>query len=87
MYESRNQLTEALAKRLNGLFIWAIDQDALDNKLLNAVLYPDGLGKFRDQNGAGNDGSQWETQPLTYCQWSGKTNITPFTSHYFGNPG
>jgi chitinase len=60
-------------KRLNGLFIWAIDQDTTDNKLLDAVLYPDGLGKFKEQNGAGNDGSQWESQPLTYCQWSGET--------------
>ncbi len=37
------------------------------------MLYPDGLGKFKDQNGAGNDGSEWESQPLTYCQWSGET--------------
>jgi hypothetical protein len=44
---------------------------------LDAVLYPDGLGKFKDQNGAGNDGSQWESQPLTYCQWSGETLLSP----------
>lgn len=43
--------------RLLGLFIWSIDLDTLDHAALNAVLYPTGLGKFREQNGVGAQGS------------------------------
>lgn len=36
---------------LRGLFIWAVTQDTHDNALLDAVLQPDGLGKFKNKNG------------------------------------
>lgn len=55
------------------MFIWATDQDTLDNDLLNAVLQPDGLGKFKDKNGVGGSGSDWESVDLEEgCFWSGK---------------
>lgn len=72
--------TELNLFRLLGLFIWAVDQDTTDNELLDAVLWPDGLGKFTDQNGAGNDGNSWQTQPVTSCYWSGKQHL--FQSQY-----
>ncbi len=56
---------------LRGLFIWAIDQDTLDNSLLNAVLQPDGLGKFAKKNGVGNDGQDWQPGSTSGCDWSG----------------
>jgi chitinase len=70
--------------RLLGLFIWAIDQDTLDNELLDAVLWPDGLGKFSERNGAGNDGNSWDTQPVTYCHWSGKYLCPIYRYTYLG---
>ena len=58
---------------LRGLFIWAIDQDTYENSLLDAVLQPDGLGKFRDVNGAVGDGQDWRTVDLDgSCFWSSK---------------
>ncbi|KXH60486.1 glycosyl hydrolase family 18 [Colletotrichum salicis] len=63
---------------LRGLFIWAIDQDNLDNDLLNAVLQPDGLGKFKKRNGVGADGSDWKKVDLDgRCFWSGCEDDCP----------
>ncbi|GJC84621.1 putative chitinase 10 [Colletotrichum liriopes] len=56
---------------LRGLFIWAIDQDTMENDLLNAVLQPEGLGKFKQRNGVGGDGSDWKKVDLDgRCFWS-----------------
>lgn len=35
--------------------IWAVDLDDSQNSALNALLQPDGLGKFRKQNGVGSN--------------------------------
>ncbi|KAH8682064.1 hypothetical protein BX600DRAFT_429956 [Xylariales sp. PMI_506] len=49
---------------LRGLFVWAIDQDDSTHDALNALLYPDGLGKFATQNGigSGSDFGSWTLQ-------------------------
>ncbi|KAI8944631.1 carbohydrate-binding module family 18 [Xylaria longipes] len=55
---------------LRGLFIWAIDQDTLNSTLLDAVLQPEGLGKFGKHNGVGNDGQDWISGSMIGCDWS-----------------
>ncbi|KAL2757510.1 glycoside hydrolase family 18 protein [Sodiomyces alcalophilus JCM 7366] len=56
---------------LRGLFIWAIDQDDYDNSMLDAVLQPDGLGKFKKRNGVGGDGQDWTSVDMEGgCYWS-----------------
>lgn len=41
--------------RLLGIFIWGIDLDNKNHDALNAVLQPDGIGKFRQRNGVGSN--------------------------------
>lgn len=55
----------ANAQGLGGLFIWAVDQDDATHDLLNALLWPDGLGKFARQNGISSNGHYNEWSPLT----------------------
>jgi len=50
--ETLKQKVEFASKRgLGGLMIWAVDLDTPKWDALDALLQPDGLGKFRDQNG------------------------------------
>ena len=58
--------------RLRGLFIWAVTQDTDKNDLLDAVLQPDGLGKFKRRNGVHSDVDDWDTKSPDKCQFSGK---------------
>lgn len=58
--------------RLRGLFIWAVTQDTAQNDLLNAVLQPDGLGKFKNRNGIHSGADYWDTTTLDYCIFSGE---------------
>ncbi|KAK4118089.1 glycoside hydrolase family 18 protein [Parathielavia appendiculata] len=55
---------------LRGLFIWAVTQDTANNDLLDAVLQPDGLGKFRDRNGVHSGIDDWDTRVLDRCVFS-----------------
>jgi chitinase len=60
---------------LLGLFIWAIDLDSLNHDALNAVLYPEGLGAFKDRNGVGTFGtSDYGTAAVTSCALGGMTS-------------
>lgn len=47
---------------LGGLMIWAIDLDDKKNSALDALLQPDGLGKFSKQNGVSLDLGNWIRQ-------------------------
>ncbi len=58
---------------LRGLFIWAVTQDTAQNDLLNAVLQPDGLGKFRKRNGVQSGADYWDTTTPDHCVFSGKS--------------
>lgn len=40
--------------------------------MLNAVLSPDGLGKFRRRNGVHSAADDWDTKVLDRCSFSGK---------------
>ncbi|KLU89887.1 hypothetical protein MAPG_08856 [Magnaporthiopsis poae ATCC 64411] len=55
---------------LRGLFIWAVTQDTHKNDLLNALLQPDGLGKFKDRNGLRSDIDDWKSKTFNNCQFS-----------------
>jgi hypothetical protein len=69
------------AYRLLGLFIWAIDEDTDNHDLLNAVLYPDGLGKFAAQNSDGyTDNSNYTTVEISQCLWTGTDTHFSFYS-------
>lgn len=58
--------------RLLGLMIWAIDLDDRQHSALDAVLWPDGLGKFKAQNGVGSRPTQeWNSGTDNQCEWSG----------------
>ena len=60
---------------LLGLFIWAIDLDTLNHTALNAVLYSEGLGVFKDQNGMGTFGtSDYGTAAVTSYVLGGMTS-------------
>jgi len=56
---------------LRGLFIWAVTQDTAEGTLLDAVLQPDGLGKFRERNGVQTEVDPWETRLGDQCTFSG----------------
>ncbi len=56
---------------LRGLFIWAVTQDSKDWNMLDAVLYPDGLGKFRERNGYHEDvDGDWKSRGDDNCYLS-----------------
>ncbi|KAK4108057.1 glycoside hydrolase family 18 protein [Canariomyces notabilis] len=54
---------------LRGLFIWAVTQDTA-GRLLDAVLQPDGLGKFKERNGVQSEVDPWETRLGDKCAFS-----------------
>lgn len=60
---------------MRGLFIWALTQDTDKNDLLDAVLQPDGLGKFKDRNGVHSDVDDWDTKTPDQCVFSGKARL------------
>lgn len=55
---------------LRGLFIWAVTQDTAEGTMLNAVLQPDGLGKFKKRNGVQSEVDPWETRVGDKCSFS-----------------
>ncbi|KAK6341164.1 hypothetical protein TWF696_008250 [Orbilia brochopaga] len=67
----KQKVDYANKRGLLGLFIWAVDLDDASHNALDAVLYPKGLGKFKSQNGVGNNGqSDWTLVTGNGCEWS-----------------
>ncbi|KAL8366129.1 hypothetical protein RB595_004752 [Gaeumannomyces hyphopodioides] len=60
----------ANSQGLRGLFIWAVTQDTAKNDLLNALLQPDGLGKFKKRNGVRSAVDDWDTKTFDNCEFS-----------------
>ncbi|KAK2051178.1 hypothetical protein LY76DRAFT_676697 [Colletotrichum caudatum] len=61
----------AETKGLLGLAVWAINMDDGANTLLNATLYPVGLGKFSLTTGTGqSDSSNCTNVENSACAWS-----------------
>jgi chitinase len=65
-FDDRDTLQEKVKfandEHLGGLMIWAIDLDDSKNSALDALLQPDGLGKFATQNGVKTGLDDWVRQ-------------------------
>ncbi|KAH7038273.1 glycosyl hydrolases family 18-domain-containing protein [Microdochium trichocladiopsis] len=70
-YDSRQTLQQKVKYAneigLLGLMIWAIDLDDSKNSALDALLQPDGLGKFRKRNGVNSNLGDFVNQGAS-CQ-------------------
>ncbi|KAH8895448.1 glycoside hydrolase [Thozetella sp. PMI_491] len=60
----------ANSQGLRGLFIWAITQDTTNHTMLNAVLQPEGLGKFKEKNRVHSDIDDWDGKSPDKCVFS-----------------
>ncbi|KAK1971060.1 hypothetical protein LY78DRAFT_568603 [Colletotrichum sublineola] len=74
-YEDRNSIIEkvkyAKSKGLLGVAIWAIDLDDDNHNLLNATLYPGGLGSLSLKTGTTHvDSSNYTNVDISACFWS-----------------
>lgn len=74
-FESRDSIIEkvkyAKSKGLLGLAAWAVDMDDDAHTLLNATLYPVGLGRFSLTTGTGHsDSSNYTNVEISACAWS-----------------
>ncbi|KAI3537270.1 glycosyl hydrolase family 18 [Colletotrichum abscissum] len=74
-YEDRNSIIKkvkyAQGKGLLGIAVWSIDLDDDDHHLLNATLYPGGLGSFALATGTDQaDSSNYTSVEISSCAWS-----------------
>ncbi|GKT50966.1 mutanase Pc12g07500 [Colletotrichum spaethianum] len=74
-YEDRNSIIEkvkyAKSKGLLGVAAWAIDLDDDNHQLLNATLYPGGLGSLSLTTGTNHDdSSNYTNVDISSCSWS-----------------
>ncbi|KAH9230227.1 glycoside hydrolase family 18 protein [Colletotrichum gloeosporioides 23] len=74
-YEDRKSIIEkvkyAKSKGLLGLALWSIDLDDNDHRLLNATLYPGGLGSLSLTTGTNHDdSSNYTGVDISQCSWS-----------------
>ncbi|KAK1639955.1 glycosyl hydrolases family 18-domain-containing protein [Colletotrichum phormii] len=74
-YEDRDSIIKkvkyAQGKGLLGLAVWSIDLDDDDHHLLNATLYPGGLGSFVLTTGTEQaDSSNYSSVEISSCAWS-----------------
>ncbi|KAF6812686.1 glycosyl hydrolase family 18 [Colletotrichum sojae] len=74
-YEDRESIIEkvkyAKSKGLLGLAVWSIDLDDDDHHLLNATLYPGGLGSLSLTTGTNHDdSSNYNNVDISQCSWS-----------------
>ncbi|KAI8197977.1 Mutanase, partial [Colletotrichum sp. SAR 10_65] len=80
-FEDRDSIIEkvkyAKSKGLLGVAVWAIDLDNDDHSLLNATLYPGGLGSLSLTTGTNHDdSSNYTNVEISACAWSDCTTST-----------